>query len=93
MAKRRSPQEEAELDFVANLFFEVLDSIRYARGYFTPRYGHLETSVKLRTTYELKKISKVAAEFFYTSRKENPSQYSSIEAIEELKAEAIEQAL
>ncbi|HEX9942917.1 MAG TPA: hypothetical protein VGG03_12930 [Thermoanaerobaculia bacterium] len=88
-----SPSNDLEVNFVAGLLFQVLDSIRYAQDVFNPRYVSLETRIKLRTTRELKALAKAAARVFCEETRRNPGKYVDQQSIESLKATAIEQAL
>ena len=88
MTPSGASDKDATVRYVSALFFELLDSIRYARDNFNPRYRSLEPRVKLRATYELRRISELAAEYFCTSNYDGTA-----DATEKLKARAIEHAL
>lgn len=93
MTVRSGFDEDAEVRFATELFFQVLDSIRYARDVFNPRYRSLETRIKLRTTSELRRIAELASEHFCTLRRLEGARYDTEGAIEKLKAQAIEHAI
>jgi|GEM_PF-4635142 len=85
--------DSPEVQYLQGLFFELLDSIRYARDNFNPKYRHLETGVKLKTTYELRKISERAALYFYEQFSNSNSDLEGEEEIAELKRKSLEHAL
>jgi hypothetical protein len=84
---------EFEKAFVRALFFEIFDSIRYAKGNFDPHYKSLRHEVKLKTTEELQRISEAAADYY--------AQHMAAESVrdedetrrKQLISEAIEEAL
>ena len=83
-----------EIDYIFTLFFEVIDSIRYSRNYYNPSYKHLERSIKVKTTEEIKKIAELAADYFYSELKKNRSKYkNSPQKVDQLKKKSLEWAI
>jgi hypothetical protein len=88
-----SSSDDLLVTYIAELLFQLLNSICYARDIPNPRYLPVKAHVKLRTTRELKQLAEAAARFFCDQTRKHPGRYVDQQSIEALKAMAIEQAL
>ncbi|SRR5258708_38883208 len=85
--------DNVDVVYVAEMIFQMLDSIRYARDIFNPIYVMLETSNKLRATSDLKRIARLASEFFCEETARQPGKYVDENAVKTLMETAIHHAL
>jgi hypothetical protein len=85
--------DELELTYVREIFLHLLDDIRYAKDMFNPAYVELMTSIKLKTTYQLKKVAEFASEHFCQRISLDKLASKSEADIQTAKAAALEYAL
>lgn len=98
MNSEKSPSSNNSNDlqyrYIQNLFFEIIDSIRYAKKFYEEQYKHLERPIKTKTTEQIKKIAFHATAYFIKELQNNSKSYSNNKKrIEKLKTTAIEQAI
>ena len=92
--KRIKTASNIDVEYFSKLFFEVIDSIRYSRDYYNPSYKHLERSIKVKTTEDIKKIAEIAAVHFCSEIAKDRAKYlNSRQRIDQLKRTSLELAI
>jgi hypothetical protein len=92
--KQAEASSNVELRFILDLFFEVIDSIRYSTNYYNPTYKHLERSIKVKTTQEINKIAELSAKYFYSNLIKNRKLYvNNPGKVDQLKRRSLERAI
>jgi hypothetical protein len=81
--------DQIDRDYVENLFYETLNSIRYSRDKYNPAYYRVEDRVKRQTTRSLRLIAERAAVHFNEMCRANGDQAATQEGVQE----SIERAL
>lgn len=92
--KRLEDPSDVEFRYILDLFFEVIDSIRYTKNYYNPTYKHLEKTIKVKTTQDITKIANYAANYFYSNLKKNRRLYmNNRNKVDQLKRRSLERAI
>ncbi len=92
--KHLEDPSDVEFRYMRDLFFEVIDSIRYTKNYYNPTYKHLEKSIKIKTTQDITKIANYATKYFYSNLKKNRSLYmNNRKKVDQLKRRSLERAI
>lgn len=85
-----SVADKVELDYVEGLFFQVLDSIRYARDKYNPAYVTLAEATKRQTTARLKEVARHCAPKFLGALAVAGEERNDRQFLDNLKAECID---